>query len=357
MKPLETRPAGGSARGWSYFSTWSDCELRWFLKYRYRTKDFPEGAGGLEPATTARPLLVGSLFHEGVEHYYRAGWQTTVANPMDGGPGKAVSGQDIGAYSVDRAVRMMEVLMDSRAAEWPNDEAREDDKALVASLLAQYGDNYGQGGAEQDYPNLRLTAWGAEPALELELATQLPGVDDVFTSRFDAIMEDERGALWGFEHKTSAASRVNALLQKGFVDGQITGQVLNLQAHFPTRKIGGVILNVVVKDAAKGKPRFKRGWYNRTDEQLEEFMRNIARKSKRLSGGMGDWNLHVSHGHSPWAAALLAFDGTPSSDRCYGFGKCDFYQLCVNKPIAQTILGMDYVPRAPRPATEEPTDA
>lgn len=331
---LPTRPAGGSARGWHYFSDWSDCELKWFLKYVYRPpiEEWNPEARGVEPRLTGRALLSGSMFHSGAEAWYRSGWQ---------------DGADTGAYSLDAAIAAAEAHRDERADEWPTPEAREDDSSLILSLLTQYAQHYGPGGPEQDFPGFKVIGWDGQPCLELDLAVDLetgpdPDHPEVFTSKLDAIMEDSRGLVWGMEHKTSSARRVNALTQRMNLDGQVTGQYLQLLCHFPTREIGGVIVNIVVKDAAKGKPRFVRRLYSRTETQIEQFLKDIRKKVHEIHTAR---QLYGFANRQDLPHALAVFDATPSGERCYGEWKCDFYEACLNRQLAPRILEADFIGR------------
>jgi len=246
-----------------------------------------------------------------------------------------------------------------RLTEWERPTDKVDDLGVVGSLLTRYHQMYGPGGTDQDYPAFRVADWNHGPAAELELGIDLEdGLGSIFTSRLDAVLEDQHGVIWGLEHKTSAASRVHALLQKGYLDGQITGQYANLIAHFPNRVIGGVALNVVIKDAGKGRPSFKRQFYQRNQDQVMGFLHDIRREAQNILAGLSVYSDRVSEGVDPWEAAISSFDGSPPADRCYGFGKCDFYDLCLDRQLApKLIAGGTYVPKIPHGAATTVVEA
>jgi len=344
---LPTRPTGGSLRGWSYYSTWGSCEWKAWLRYHFRPPEAPPEIAGAEQRLTPRPLLVGSLFHEGIAGYYASGWDHS-------------RGVDTGAYSPEAGAAALADHADSRATEWANETEREADLSDALGLLARYHQYYGPAGPACDYPAFRVAAWHDPisgtpvPAVELELAIDL-GEDLLFTSRFDAVFIDEHGALWGLEHKTSAASRVHALFQRAYLDGQVTGQWANLCAHFAPlgHTIGGVALNVVVKDAGKGKPPFQRKFYHRDQLALDTFVRTITRRARHIDRSLAEIDARaVATGETPYQAALATLDTLPPSDQCFGFGKCDFYDLCLDRALGERILaGGDFVARRKRDLT------
>ena len=322
------RPAGGSARGWSYYSALSNCELQWFLKYLYRSKEAPPKSTGMEARFTPRHLLVGSLFHIGAETWYRSSW--------DGS-------QDTGAYNLDPAIDAIHTLATEREAEWSSPNERLDDIALASSLMTHYGQRFGPNGPEQDYPNYRVFNFNGLPAVELELGIDLEMATEgeVFTSKLDVILMDNNGVLWGMEHKTSAARRVHSQLQKFNMDGQVTGQYTNLLSHFPSHQIGGVIINIVVKDAAKTKPSFHRRIYTRTEPQIQQFLDSVRIKSARINQIKDG----LTKTPDQWDTALTILDCTPNAERCYGMGKCDFFEICLDREVGRRILDTSFIPR------------
>lgn len=332
----QPRSAGGSARGWSYFTTFKDCEWKFYLKYLHAlaAQGSDHEVQGIDPRHTSSALLIGSLFHTGVETLYLSGW--------DGQ-------RDTGNYDPDAAIKAAEEERDQRAAEWASEAQRDKDWALAASLISLYYQHYGPGGREQDYPGLKITSYQDRPALEIELAIDLEDeLGSVFTSKFDAILEDQDGVIWGLEHKTSSASRAWAQLQKFFLDGQITGQYINLLAHYPDRQVGGVIINMVVKDAAKDKPRFRRQTYQRDEESIFGFLRSMKRDSLRIHQTIQEWKFRTDGGKDPWDAALATFDTNPPADRCVSTFKCDFYDVCLNRNLAKKVLVNDFIPKIRR---------
>lgn len=361
--PRPIRPTGGSLRGWSYYSAWGSCPWKAWLKYHYREPSTPVDIQGTEARLTPRPLLIGSMFHEALEAYYQSGWKVDSA-PITRrvqymGADQVVTesvlhGHDSGTYDPEAAVFAASDMAGRRADEWPGELERQADLADVISLVAKYHQHYGPSGTHTDFPNFRLAADPydpSRPALETELAIDL-GDGLLFTSRFDAIFIDEQGALWGLEHKTSAASRVHALFQKAHLDGQVTGQWVNLCAHFVPQqaRIGGVALNVTVKDAGRGKDPFQRRFFHRTDDLMGRFVTNVKRQAQRINAWLEEIDdCVVGQGVTPYQAALGILDSLPPSDQCYGFGKCDFYDICLDTGLGERILaGQDFVPRRSR---------
>ncbi len=65
---------GGSRFGAHFLMAWRTCPQKWF--YQYKRPHPTEGGEGIRTRRTASPLIVGSMFHDGIEAYYHSGFKT-----------------------------------------------------------------------------------------------------------------------------------------------------------------------------------------------------------------------------------------------------------------------------------------
>ena len=329
----------GSRFGWSYVQTASDCPTKWYLRNLapwpgsgvavdpFAKKLFMPGVEGplpvgMESQRFAPALDIGTRFHSGVEAFYRSGLS---------------GGKDTGVRSVNDALDACAAGLAEDASE-PEQEAVADALRLLRNYLAFYG---------QD-PDVEVYMFpDGQPGVEAELWLDLGYSGYQFTSRLDLIYR-KAGYLWSMEHKTTAASAYGKLISRFSIDGQVTGQFLQLQSHLTDEPIGGVTLNAAVKDrAAKSTlPQFGRRDYSRTPAQLEKFRLDIVRKLKQIDQWVEEWMDLVAKGMDFNDAALAVFDGTPNGTQCVGMGfSCEFLELCQNREVAGRLLLDNYRPR------------
>ena len=376
---------GGSKFGWSFIQAFSDCPTKGYLRnlapwpgtvvqvdpttralsisrdsgtlpisgpskppISGSVPDLPiSGAAGLPIGLEAKrfsaPLDVGSRTHSGLEAWYLSGIR-------DGH---------------DTQVRDLEVALAAVAKDFPAEATEPEAEALSLAqrLVWDYVTFYGNDSGVEVvvFPD-------GQPAVEAELWLDLgwggsegqpgqPGLPNYqFTSRLDLIYRRD-GYLWALEHKTTAASAYGKLLSRFTVDGQVTGQYLQLASHFPDEPIGGVTLNALVKDRSvkSGLPAFSRRDFARTPAQLEKFRLDITRKLHTINLWVEEWLELVAKGLSPEDAALAVFDGTPNGTQCVGMGfSCDFLSICQNREVASRLLLDNYEPREYRDSWSNP---
>lgn len=357
-------PKGGSRFGWSYLSVASDCPTKWFLRNlapwpgsgvvvdpitRHLSMDGARelpisGQGddstpllpvGLESKRFSPALDTGSRFHLGLEAYYRSGL--------------AISGDrlvDTRQRDLDAAISGAAVGMSPEPTE-PELESLSVAQRLLRGYVAHYG-------GDSDVEVVVLP--DNTPGVELELWLDLGHQGYQFTSRLDLVYR-KAGYLWALEHKTTAASALGKLINRFSIDGQVTGQFLQLVSHFPDEPIGGVTLNAAVKDrgAKSDLPSFSRRDYSRTPAQLEKFRLDAIRKLRQIDLWVEEWLELVAKGMSFEDAALAVFDGTPNGTQCVGMGfACEFLQICQRREVAGRLLLDSYQPREYRDSWSNP---
>lgn len=355
------KQTSGSKLGWSFLQTASDCPWKWYLRNLApwpgadvmvdpTTKCLSMSTGersnlsiGLQSKRFAPALSIGTWFHTGVETFYRSG----ISN-----------GVDTGVRSLDAAIAAINDSIDQGEA---SDKEREA-LAVTLRLMRNYHSHYQQ---DSDVEVLMLDN---TPGIEYELWLDLGFKDYLFTSRLDMIYR-KNGYIYAMEHKTTAASKLGKLISRFSIDGQVTGQYLQLVSHFPDDLIGGVTMNAAVKDrgAKSDLPSFVRRDYARTPAQMEKFRLDIVRKLNTIDGWVEQWLEMVAKGMSFEDAALAVFDGTPNGMQCVGTGfACDFLELCQNREVLGRLLLDNYQPREYRdnwsnpmrkPATDDGEDS
>lgn len=365
--PSPERPKGGSRFGWSYLTAASDCPTKWYwrnlapwpgqsltvdpVSRTLRSGPLP-GSLSVEPArhglsvgppqadlsvgerasdlllvgiesTKFAPALdVGSRVHAGLEAWYRSGVR---------------DGVDTQERSRDLA---MGAVRDGLSVDptGPELEAVALAEKLVANYVAMYGTD----------PSVEVLVFpDGTPGVEAELWLDLGYGGYQFTSRLDLIYRSN-GYLYALEHKTTAASAYGKLVQRFILDGQVSGQYLQLASHFPNEPIGGVTLNAIVKDrAAKSQlPAFSRRTFSRTPAQLEKFRLDMVRKLSQIDQWIEQFIDLLASGVDPHDASLAVFDGTPSGTQCVGMGfACEFFELCANREVAHRLALDDFQAR------------
>jgi hypothetical protein len=328
MSNLEWLPErrGGSRFGWHFLSNWSKCQTYWYNSTLRPHPGGQPGHLGIEAASYSPALDIGSRFHKGLEAYF-AGYDVDSVlsahrSLLEQAPGAALDGSTPQADSIATADR----------------------------LLVRYMDRYHPTrGTHPDSGREVL-------AIERELAIDVGYQGYVFTARLDLVWS-YAGYIWALEHKTTSAQQYGQLLKRIHLDGQFTGQYWLLTEHYPDQPVGGVTCDIAVKDRGgkSGLPEFQRVDTSRTPEQLEKFRLDVARKLDQIEHAVGDYRELLSKGVESGAAAELVFDGSPDGYQCVGtFGKCDFYDLCLNRRQASFIVKSDFKPREYKYGHENP---
>jgi hypothetical protein len=258
--------------------------------------------------------VVGSAAHKFLEVWYMSGWD----GDKDTGK-RDLGGAMAGAMSYLAAV---------------SHRLRDPDKveATVRGLMQGYHQRW-------QNESLRTAPILGGPFVEVELQLDL-GNGHLFTARLDTVVfePDDPEGLWILEHKTMDVSRVGAMREALNVDGQITGQILQLRAHFADR-VRGSLGNFLVKRAAKIDP-YQRERYTRTQAHLEKFHIDARRRLARIDSAVAEYERYLDAGMSEDEAARIAFDAShQGTQKCVG---CEFLALCKNRSQSEWVLEVDY---------------
>jgi hypothetical protein len=318
-------PSTATKFGWSYISTWAECETRWWNSYLRRHPKAPPGVLGLDRRYVSGALLLGSAVHRGLEEWYLSGWEGE---------------KDTGIRDLGKAITAAVSHIHGSAGRFRAAEDMEKTEAETRSLLQGYHTTYHD-------ETLRVAAGpNGEPLVEQEFQLDLGG-GHLFTSRLDTVvfdtMEDPMG-LWVLEHKTTDVSKARSLVEAFYVDGQVTGQQLQMEAHWGDR-VRGVRGNFLVKRAKNVKP-YQRHDYHRGQAQLEKFHMDARRRLARIEEAQLNYERLTTAGLSPDEAARVSFDASQAGSRtCIN---CDFMQLCKNRAQSDMLVEIDYTPKEPR---------
>lgn len=307
LQPSEV--TGASEFGSHFITTFRDCPMKWYNSYR-RPHPTIEGGVGLDFTFTPVPLMVGWLTHQGLESYYRSGWQD-------------------GAYDLELAFEAVESGVANRAAEFQSPEMREDCIAQTRALLTTYHDWYGPGGASPDWPNLKVLHDNeGSPLIEREFRIDMGYGGYVYTARLDTVVEFS-GYVYALEHKTTAASAVGRLFQRMSMDTQATGQAFLLDQLFETTKPKqGILINALVKRVARGKPPCLRHPVNYTQAHFKKFRLDVISTLQKIDEACEKYEDLLNGGMDHNEAASQVF--VQHTGQCVGFGPCTFLPICQN---------------------------
>ena len=308
---------GGSPVGNNFLTLWTKCRRKWFYEHLW---PHPGGAFGLAPITTAKPLLVGSLLHAGKENWYRAGVK---------------DGEDTGAYSLDAAVGAVEALAGSRSKEWADASDREADVAGVKGLLEVWDRFYGPEGHTPLYPETKvLCLEDGTPAVELEITVPLGIEDYVYTCRADLVSLYQDRYLRVEEHKTSAPTFVDRLLNSLPKSSQFTGEFFALSSEFSaTHPLDCIRVHAHIKGwtpKSKFPAPVKFGTTTRTPQQLERFRLRAVTILQEIDLAVDSFNSAVAAGCDFTQAMDTLFPEIGEhTGACYDFNRtCDFEGPC-----------------------------
>ena len=331
MNPTTIKPQpqqGGSSFGWHYLALFKTCQRKWALEHRFPNMDPEVETKGIRPISTSAPLMIGSMTHDGLEAWYRSGWQ---------------DGQYQLAPALDQVLTTARVR--SREFESPEDQA----KAIQTAeqLIRNYHEYYGPGGAEEEWPQFQIASdTDGNPLVEKEFVISV-GDGHYFSARFDGIVWVNQSYLGGWEFKTTAATWANRLRNRCTLDGQMTGQVAILRTLFPEEKFFGVVVTALVKDRGKKSPHppFYRDAVSRSEVDTALFLRDTKRTLKIMEERDGEFEHGRQAEIDPWDSLLLAYDGTPDANNCVGNFSCPFLMLCQNKEMASKMIETQYRPK------------
>jgi hypothetical protein len=319
--PKSSMGSGGTRFGNSYLNLWANCPRKWFNSH-YRPVELDgEVYRGIAPRWTSENLLRGSLFHEGLAEWYRSGVR---------------DGEDTGERDVDRALAVIQKHAHDRSAEWPDEGARDVEVSNTQILLRRYHDHFALGGAQPEFPQVRVACDGSgQPLIEREWEFSL-GEGHVYTCRTDAIIY-YRGVLVSLEHKTSAVPWMR--LKTIPMDSQFAGEQFVLRNLFPEDPISGTLVNVVGTKKAAGK--FDRELTKRTDHQLLRWRDNCVSILNQIQVAKMGFEVELQRGVSIERAADMWFpDHGTRTDHCTAYSGCEFLDLCQWAGREDSKLGM-----------------
>lgn len=233
----DTKPGSGGTRfGHHYLKTFEDCPQLFFNQYVRPIERDGVKYRGISAKKTARPLLSGGLFHEGLAAWYLSGCR---------------DGEDTGERDIEAALEVAKGFWEKIQGEYEGGpDGAEEDWIEISALLRQYHDHHGPDGASE-YPDLRIAHDGAGvPLVEraFELSMGYPADNPyIYTVRVDAIIERCPGFRQIFEHKTSNYRWVSTRIKTIHTDAQFTGEFAALQALCPDDPLNGILVNVIAK--------------------------------------------------------------------------------------------------------------
>ena len=192
-----------------------------------------------------------------------------------------------------------------------------------------------------NYLRLSIAAIDGKPLIEQEFEVELGYRDYMYTGRLDAIcLWDSR--IYSFEHKTTSASYAGRLIQDMAINTQVTGQCFLLANCIPELDPQGVLINLLIKGTAKGKPPCRRDLSSRTPARLEKFRTDVVKTLKHIEEDMEEYNACLSQGMETDEAARQAF--VQNTTKCVDFSPCTFYSMCRN-PGKEDALATAFRPR------------
>lgn len=322
FEPKVDPDQGGTSLGNSYLNAWVRCPRYWFNVY-YRPIDTVSHTGrGIEPLQTGLPLLTGTLFHEGLEGYYRSGWR---------------DGADTGEYVLDKAMERMQAQWISQRGRYASDPEADLDCLRVETMLREYHGVYGPKGSACDYPGIRICGdEDGNPLLECDFRYELKE-GYWYTGRLDGICL-HYGAIRVLEHKTTSAYGVSSRLATLSTDSQFTGEMWLAQQSIPDATVDGVLVNIVLKDRS---PKSKytvavREPTTRTEAQVEQWRTGACTILDQINSAVEEYESAIKAGVSINSAEARCFPnhGTRNGN-CYAYGRpCDYADLC-------SLIGME----------------
>ena len=322
--PTAPKTSTATRFGWSYLSQWATCQTRWWNSQLRRHPKAPDGQLGLERRYQSDALLIGSAFHRFAEDWYLSGWS---------------GDKDTGQRDLDKPLSSAVELIQHQSYRLKSQDDGTKAEAVVRGLALGYHQRYLE-------DTLRVApAPDGTPLVEQEFTLDV-GDGHLFTSRIDTVVfeQDDPEGLWDLEHKTADVSKVSQLKEAFYVDGQITGQQLQMEAHWGPR-VRGIRANIAVK-RAKNIPPYQRQDYHRGQAQLEKFQMDVRRRLKGIREGVAKYDMLLEAGMSQDEAARVAFDASQAGTQtCVS---CDFLALCKNRSQSELIADIDFIPREPR---------
>ena len=336
--PLQTID-GGTAVGNSYISTAARCWRKFFNTYWLPTVDAAGQvqAHGVEPIKKGKGLVTGSIFHKGMEVYYRSGCR---------------DGSDTGEYRLDKAIAAIEAAFGEQRELYENAELAEGELVNLKTMMLQYDEEVGPNGKAPDYPSMQVVCndLTGEPMIETDWVIPLDYKDYYLTCRTDLIV-NELGFIKSLEHKTSIASYVNQRLRSIHTDSQFTTEIYAMQQGLPGEPTSGARCNVITSHrAVRSTLRpVNRETTTRTAGQLREFRDMCVDTLMQIDERLGNYNEWIDRGIAAEHAKSVWFPTTGTmTQTCDAYGGCHFLIVCKNPERAHLQMG-SYKPRIVTP--------
>jgi len=262
-KILETGP---SPRGWHRLQSMLECPQKFAWQYELGVSTFNDES----PA-----LIKGTMMHMALaQHYFRI-------------------------KNIDEGKDPDEFMPPKKALQA---------KGAANHLWAPYVDQL------SDCLDTYLDFWGEEnwKVLEVEKLAYVKMGNNLFTGRFDLIIEDKAGRVYVMDHKTT--SRIQAAQAKYYgISGQLIGYSYIARSIYGD-KFAGVILNQIQHT---GKMKFKRISLPPAPNLIQEFPNIVADTERRIAELQAE-----KRDPTRWPKAINELT-------CYSrYGPCPFMDQC-----------------------------
>ena len=205
-------------------------------------------------------------------------------------------------------------------AAWISEHRFKDRQTLIRSIV-WYLEEY------KDDPCTTVILQDGRPAVELTFNFKY--TDDItFCGHLDRLVE-YAGDYYIQDQKTTGASLGSYYFKRYTPDNQMSLYTMAGQVVWKL-PVKGVMIDAA--QIAVGFTRFERGFAFRTQEQIEEWMRDA------------EWHIETI-----WSAALKG--NFPQNDKaCMNYGGCQFLGVCSKSPqVRQAFLETDFERRRPNP--------
>lgn len=325
-----TQEGANTPFGVHYIMGWWACPQKWFLSHALPTTE----GRGVTPRTTDKNLLLGSLYHIGMEVYRHSRWR---------------DGEDTGEPVIDAAMDAIGAWASQRADEFEDAEQRAGLVDEARTYVRRYYDWFGPRGTHPEYPSVKLLADPRDPskaAVEIPLSLDLGYRGYTLTGKLDALVT-ERGFVWVDELKTTSIGP-NEFGRSWTLHPQPATELLlsreNLGVH-----VHGIRLNAVYKKwsanqrpkpGQQPKPQFFIEHISRSQPQLDLVRHQVLTTLIEIDEHLNRWQAMVAEGSDPYAAGLEVFTmkGT-GNGTCRAYNRdCEFAGLCQNFEHAPGML-------------------
>lgn len=311
-----TVPGANTPFGIHYIMAWWACPQKWFLSHVLPTTE----GKGITPYTTDKNLLLGSLYHAGIEVYRLSQWR---------------DGEDTGEPNVDAALDAIGALASQRESEFEDADLRSGLVDEARTLVRRYYDYYGPRGVKPEWPNTKLLPHPldpSKPAVEIPLSLDLGYRGYTLTGKLDAIVV-ERGFVWVDELKTTSTGP-NDFGASWQLHPQPATEMLLARANLPGLHVHGVRLNAAYKRWGKTSkfPPFFDEHVSRSQPQMDLVRHNVTTSLIEIDEHVARWEAQVAAGADPYLAGLEVFPmkGT-GNGTCRAYARlCEFSGLCMN---------------------------